>query len=50
MDNVNAAAMAPDAPPDDELRRLLQDVKSVVVIGASTREGLDSANSFSSCF
>ncbi len=39
MDNVNAAAMAPDAPPDDELRRLLQDVKSVVVIGASTREG-----------
>lgn len=39
MDNFNDAQLTPDAPPDDQLTKLLQQVKTVAVIGASTRDG-----------
>jgi predicted CoA-binding protein len=38
LEHSTSPSTAPDAPSDDELRTLLQGVKSIAVIGASMRE------------
>lgn len=36
---TNADPTTPDAPPDEELKELLESVRTIAVVGASTREG-----------